>query len=470
MKSLAKSVCLFLFLAAATDVAYADVKIKSRSNAGGQNSESITYIKGKRQRAEYGPTVSITQCDLRRTLQLNVPAKVYTVTPFNQPNAATTPEAKTASAPQQQARRGGVVTTTMTSVDTGERKQFFGLTARRIKSSMVTESTPNACNPMKSRMETDGWYIDAQFALDCDSGIFGGFTPPARPDGCRDEYRMKQLGMAKIGYPVLITTTMFDEGGQPSFSFTQEVVEFSQAALDPSLFEVPADFREVDQSALYGASAYGAMLKNSSDNAPSDENDASSTGNPASSSTTSNTPGEKRTGVLRVGVAVTQATTAGNITREQLAGALSESLVAQITGPSIESIALTSESPQQLEDEARRKQCDFVLYLAATHKKGGGGGGFGGFLKKAAPVAGVIAPVNTETAIASNVVYSAASVAAEVKSKDELVLEYTLQRIGASTIAAASTLRAKAKRDGEDILTPLTTQTASVVMVEVSKN
>ena len=152
---------LLLAVASAAATARADVKIKTRSTSAGQTTESVTYIKGKRQRTEYGPSVTIMQCDLRRSLQLVVPAKTYTVTPFGGDAAAGGAAASTtqtaarpagAAGTPTGATRGGVVTSTYTSTDTGERKQMFGYVARRIKTSIVTESSPDACNQTKSRM------------------------------------------------------------------------------------------------------------------------------------------------------------------------------------------------------------------------------------------------------------------------------------------------------------------------------
>ncbi|HLM61159.1 MAG TPA: hypothetical protein VK308_10160, partial [Pyrinomonadaceae bacterium] len=59
----------------------ADVKIKTRNTVAEQTTESTVYIKGKRQRSEqdFGgmKTVNLTQCDLRRDVQLNTRAKTY---------------------------------------------------------------------------------------------------------------------------------------------------------------------------------------------------------------------------------------------------------------------------------------------------------------------------------------------------------------------------------------------------------
>ncbi|HMJ08372.1 MAG TPA: hypothetical protein VK468_05165, partial [Pyrinomonadaceae bacterium] len=66
--------------------AMADVKIKSKQTMAGQSYENTTYIKGKRQRTESmnGMSISLTQCDLHRGVQMNPQAKTYWVNPFAQ--------------------------------------------------------------------------------------------------------------------------------------------------------------------------------------------------------------------------------------------------------------------------------------------------------------------------------------------------------------------------------------------------
>ena len=59
----------------------------------------------------------------------------------------------------------------------------------------------------------------------------------------------KQNGAAKRGYPVWEKMTMFDTNGVASFSTINEVVEFSSATLDASLFDVPVGYREVKDCA-----------------------------------------------------------------------------------------------------------------------------------------------------------------------------------------------------------------------------
>src|SRR6185503_7324008 len=154
--------------------------------------ENTSYIKGKRQRSENsgGQMVTIEQCDLRRNLQLMPAAKVYTVNPYDDasPSSSTT-TTHTATAQPGAVTKGGLVTSTVTTKDTGERKQIFGYTARHIITTMSIESSPDACSQNNTKMEIDGWYIDATFALDCDlNRQYSAYRPPVKAGGCRDRY------------------------------------------------------------------------------------------------------------------------------------------------------------------------------------------------------------------------------------------------------------------------------------------
>ena len=226
-------------------IASADTKIKSRQTSGGQTYENTSYIKGKRQRSETnnGQMIVLQQCDLRRNIQIMPQANAYIIQPYDQP--ATTSAASSTVAQPGAVKKGGLVTSIVTTRDTGERKQMFGYTARHIITTMVTDSSPDACSPIKSKMEIDGWYIDAAFALDCDvSQAYKSYRPQTAA-GCQDRYETKQIGMAKKGFAVWEKTTMFNPDGAESFSTVNEVVEFSQATLDASLFDIPAGYREV---------------------------------------------------------------------------------------------------------------------------------------------------------------------------------------------------------------------------------
>ena len=244
--TISRTALAIICLITLTGVASADTKVKSRQTSGGQTYENTSYIKGERQRSETnnGQMIVVQQCDLRRNIQIMPQAQAYIIQPYDGANTSSTSAGS--ATPQPAAKtKGGVVTSTVTTKDTGERKQMFGYTARHLITTMEMESSPEACSQVKSKMQIEGWYIDAEFALECDSGIaYRPYTPP-QSGGCQDRYVTKQVGTAKRGYPVWEKMTMFDPSGVESFSTITEVVEFSHATLDASLFDVPAGYREV---------------------------------------------------------------------------------------------------------------------------------------------------------------------------------------------------------------------------------
>ena len=118
-----------------------NLKIKYKTNMGGQASESTTMIRGKRERSEMKlgagmEIINITQCDLKRTVQLSDTAKKYVVTPMDTVTASGS-ESATAPAAGAPSTRGGVVSYTTTSIDTGERRDMFGFKARHVKTTTI---------------------------------------------------------------------------------------------------------------------------------------------------------------------------------------------------------------------------------------------------------------------------------------------------------------------------------------------
>jgi hypothetical protein len=260
MKSITYTLAIFLSALMMSGQASADVKIKSKQTVSGQSYENTTYIKGKRSRTETmnGMMVNITQCDLRRVVQINPAARTYMINEF----AAAVQSGPVATQPAKNdgvVTTGGKVTTTITTKDTGERKQMFGFTARHLIITMETTSSPDSCSINNSKMRMDGWYIDAEFVLDCDQNYQSFSTNNySKKSGCQDKYEIKTIGTAKRGYPVYEKMTMLDESGKETMSMVNEVVELSKATLDTGLFEVPQDYRQVsDASQMYAASSAG---------------------------------------------------------------------------------------------------------------------------------------------------------------------------------------------------------------------
>jgi hypothetical protein len=252
-RTLVKSATLLLALLCSASIALADLKITTKSGASGQTFTSTTYIKGARQRTEGVGYTTIYQCDLKRMIYINDKTKTYTITPLGGANNSQPAGAQGAGGAK---RRGGVITYTTTSTDTTERKEMFGLTAKRMKSKTVVAASEGACNSMNMEMETDGWYADLPGGASCMTDTASSL--PMDQSDCVDEVRYKTEGAANTGYPLMTTTTIkFNMGADgpamPSSSSTQEVTDVSTATLDRALFEIPAGYKEVKSTQELGS-------------------------------------------------------------------------------------------------------------------------------------------------------------------------------------------------------------------------
>ena len=100
-----------------------DLKITYRTSTSGQSMEMTTMLKGARERSEMKlgqgrDIINITQCDLRRTVQLSDSAKKYLITPMDTADS-NTGGGVTAGGTSEPTTRGGVITYTTSAVDTG---------------------------------------------------------------------------------------------------------------------------------------------------------------------------------------------------------------------------------------------------------------------------------------------------------------------------------------------------------------
>src|SRR5262245_35749085 len=105
-----------------------DVRFKSTYTNGDMKTESVTYIKGARERYEFQDMVLLKQPDQKRTIQISKTANTYLVAPDGMP-APAMPGAAPAAPPKPP----GVIMVATTIVDTGERKTAFGQQARHVQ-------------------------------------------------------------------------------------------------------------------------------------------------------------------------------------------------------------------------------------------------------------------------------------------------------------------------------------------------
>ena len=465
-----KAIILGLLVLVGTVSGFANIKVKSKQTMSRQTSyENTTYIKGKRQRSETmgGAMVSITQCDLRRAVQLNPATKTFIVNEFGEIEPVNNTAVKTANQP---VTRGGKIISTITVKDTGERKQMLGYTARRLLMTMETDSTPAACSKTTSEMQPDvGTSTSIRVRLRERRQSADAESPERR---LPDKYEMKTIGTAKRGYPVYEKMTFFDESGKETMSMVNEVVELSKATLDAALFEVPADYKQVsDASQMYASMASPMSSQNSSTS-----NAAPTMSLPkAAPGVTSEPLGAKKAGTIRIGIASVKTGAVGEgITASDLSTAVQNTFAEYLKVPNVEVVQLETKLTSAVAAEAQQKECDVVLYVTVSHKKGGGGFGmFGKALGSAVAQTGFGHTGSTAGNIAANVaartVVSASSMSSQVKAKDEITLEAKLDRVGGAS-ALAKVFKAKAKQNGDDIISQVIEQAAEAIVAAIGRS
>ncbi|MDQ6785898.1 MAG: hypothetical protein M3033_03650 [Acidobacteriota bacterium] len=187
---------------------------------------------------------------------------------------------------------------------------------------------------------------------------------------------------------------------------------------------------------------------------------------------TTNAVAPKKAGVYRIAIVLPKAQMTGS-SPSDAAAAVQESLVAYLKGPAVEIVPIEAKIPVQIEAEVKEKQIDYVLYTSVTQKKGGGG--LGGLMKVAVPIAMMASPIGMLGGMGGMIGAGVAGaavqgVAGSIKAKDEITLEYKLVAPGGeSTPRLANTLKGKAKKDGEDVLTPLIEQVATAIVTDITK-
>ena len=350
-------------------------KLRQVTSMNGQKMESTTYVRGMRKRTEGGgmmgmgnDVATIEQCDLKQNLKVNDKKRQYAVEPFETGETGNLnpagPAPKPKSAP---ATKGGTITYVSNLTDTGERKTMFGMTARHVKTSMSVESSADACSKQDMKMETDGWYIDLPDFI-CPLA-WRPQMPPQMGDrsGCQDRVAFRTTGAGKPGFPLTETRTMSMEGGM-SFMQTLETLEFSKAALEAALFDIPEGYAKVsDSQQLYGRPDYAAMMRQ----AESMDEDKPKSSTASASSMSPAAPSGKRPGVIRIGV-LPPTNKGDNVSITNMQAFLAR----QLNAGDVEGVPVGSEA------DARAASCDFLLSSDISKLKQSTAGKIGGMFGK----------------------------------------------------------------------------------------
>jgi hypothetical protein len=374
--------------------------------AAGQMSFTDTeMIKGRRERSErtvqipVGKTsvpmkqVSVTQCDLKRRIDIGDATRKYLITPIGGVDETDTGGAGEAPAGGGGGPRGGVVTYTRTVTDTGERRQMFGFAARHLKTHTTMQPSGDTCQKGTLNMEQDGWYIDLDVDFEC---LTSQATPQRgmmRPTGCQDRIVYRNSGALKLGYALEETTRFYAPDGKTvQNESTIKVTELSRSTLDPALFDIPAGYQQAsNQSELVDQRAMMQAMMQANGGGGENEGGASNTaetgagaasGGVSASAATGGATGPKQPGTIRVGVV-----RVGNKTTQSVdAGTMRVALIESLNGSGVEAIPLNESAPDAAQAEARQKECDFVLFTDVSGLKQSAANKIGGMFGRATGV------------------------------------------------------------------------------------
>ncbi|MGB7202481.1 MAG: hypothetical protein WBD16_09460 [Pyrinomonadaceae bacterium] len=272
-----KTTSAFLAIVMATIPIFADFKLRQQVTSGtGKDTfthERSVWVKGARERSENKivtdnpqmaammPVIAeVRQCDLRQTLKINDRAKKYFIVPFadfeDKPLPSVRPSTTT------ETRTGGTLTSTYTLTDTGERRQMFGLNARHLIIKQTMESTKDSCGgESATRITEDGWYVYLQpETAKCPVDLPRNERTERRDikPSCRDRYVTRGTpqnpGMMLEG-----TTTIADLIRKTEVTTSVKTLDLSKAALEMSLFEIPAGYALADSEQSLMSINYGDM-------------------------------------------------------------------------------------------------------------------------------------------------------------------------------------------------------------------
>jgi hypothetical protein len=507
-----------------------DLHFKKNISVGGNVvSSTETSIKGARERTvsqtPAGSTVTIRQCDLKRTITINDQAQAYFIASDPQDDAALKAAALVTGMPDTDSG-GGVVTESSTITDTGERKTIDGYSARRLKAKVSVQPSQNACSQQSQEYEVDGWYADiAKEISSCQQSL-----PPVRLSaGCTDRVIHKHTGSAKLGYPLSQTITLHNGDGN-TMQVVVQAAEITKQDLGKELFDVPAGYREAKSLAELNSTVAPPTaqpaptytltpppVQQQSGRGGKALSTAALLSNPAAAMALAQNPsamgmqmmagpgmqptgsapfaapqvlGPKAPGKIRIGVAPPDAQLGqGNAAGADYSTPIRNVEVALMSGPAVEIAALESHVPMQLQAEAQQKQCDYIMYSGVIVKHSSGGG-FGKFMKIGQTAASLNPAVMMTKSVGSMAAAQGAAAAAsqmaaqqmqqqaisqlagfngQIKSKDDVTVQYQLVATGQNAPVLQNTLQGKAKSDGEDVLTPLLQQQANAVLTKVSQ-
>ncbi|MBI3279646.1 MAG: hypothetical protein HYZ57_07385 [Acidobacteria bacterium] len=351
---------LTLVCLATCTVIYADTKMTMRYTVAGQSDDQTTLQKGNRSRFEgAGGLIMIQQCDTKQMVVVNTQARTYSTSPLGGPQlpAQMAPPPSGAPAAPVAAAPKGSILYKITSQDTGETRTAFGKVARHIKTVIITEPGPAACERKKQRIETDGWYLEGIEQPGCSVAVVD-----ERPNaaGCSDEVKTEMTGKAAVGLPVAYSMKITEEaeGTAPptSTEIRMEMRELSLETLDAALFEPPPGFTAAGDLKQFAQQLSGV---------------------PTPASVPPKAPGTTRVGVAAIG---------NRSGRSFATDTFRDKILTQLAGEKLEAYPAEGKLAMDRVRAAKQLDCDVVLEVDLVEIKKASAGRFGSLVKAAGAI------------------------------------------------------------------------------------
>jgi len=153
------------------------------------------------------------------------------------------------------------------TIDTAERKEMFGYTARRVIIRTSNRYTPDD-ESRSQDTETDGWYIDHPAWFAVHPPLRGHAIAQVAVNGKTDTPVFTDIGPRETGFPLLVTrihrSNLKDEEGNIRTYTSEdrdEVIEFSEEPLATDLFIPPREFRRVPRLPGEASLPFGLRMR-----------------------------------------------------------------------------------------------------------------------------------------------------------------------------------------------------------------
>jgi len=217
---------------------------------------------------------------------------------------------------------------------------------------MTSDAGANSCVG-DLKVSSDGWYIDLP-NTSCKPRPDNDLQWQGGPQACGASVRYKITGSAKLGYPVMLESTIESKGH--STQVRQETTKVDAADLNSALFQVPQDYREVKTYAelmgvpgMVGTAGMPAMQPRSG-KAQSPQEEAAE----------ANKSAAKRPGTIRIGVLQFTSSVEQPSSMKYLQGELIRAL--QSLGTDAVPLVADPKDRDAVETESQSKDCDYFVY------------------------------------------------------------------------------------------------------------